>query len=344
MRRFWMVLLLLSVALPAPAAVIEGRVVEDGTPVADVRVGAHTDLAPGSTPVATAVSSADGRYRLELPPGRYTLYAKSVDGRRFAFSGRNPFRLGPADLWIGLQLVPVAEVRRQRYDDDYSAGLEGVVTFAGRPLAGAVVHLYLDTAEGLKGQGYRMSPPTGADGRFYFDGLPESDYYLVARWRRSGELAGPVRAGDRIGFFAGNPLHLAAGEQVTVRLPLVAKQEAAGSRETFGEASDTRLEGRVVDTRGRPVAGVHVFAYTSRVIGHQRPAALSPPTAGDGRFRLDLPAAGTYYIGARQRYGDSPAPGELFGMYDATVDHGLTVAAGEVRRGLRIVVEPIRLE
>ncbi|TYO97118.1 carboxypeptidase family protein [Geothermobacter ehrlichii] len=331
-------------ALPASAAVIEGRVVDGEEPAAGVRVAAHADLDPGSEPVNTAISDPDGLYRLELPPGRYALFGKSADGRRFAFSGRNPVRLASSDLWIGLQLVPVGEVRRRDYDDAYSAGLEGVVTFGGRPLAGAVVHLYLDTTEGLKGQGYRMSPPTGSDGRFYFDGLPDSDYYLVARWRSNGELVGPVRTGDRIGFFAGNPLHLAAGELVSVALPLVEKQASQGSRETFGEASETRVEGRVVDAQGRPVAGVHVFAYTSRVIGHQRPAALSPPTGDDGRFRLDLPAGGTFYVGARQRYGDSPAPGELFGMFDETADHGLTIAAGEVRRGMRIVVEPVSLE
>ena len=94
---------------------------------------------------------------------------------------------------------------------------------------------------------------------------------------------------------------------------------------------------------GKPVAGMHVFAYTERVIGHKRPAALSSPTGADGRFALQLPVAGTYYIGARQQYGDSPAPGELFGMYDESADHGLEVGPDAAAGRLRIVVEPIEL-
>ena len=47
-------------------------------------------------------------------------------------------------------------------------------------------------------------------------------------------------------------------------------------------------------------------------------------------------------VGARELYGDSPAPGELFGMYEESADHGLTVKAGEPPALLKIVVEPVR--
>ncbi|RMF48478.1 MAG: hypothetical protein D6751_00160 [Deltaproteobacteria bacterium] len=344
MRTLAAILLMLLLPVAAPAALVEGRVVTADGPAAGIRVTAHHDLSPRAPVAGTTRTGADGRYRLELDPGNYALFAASDDGGQFGFSGRNPIRVAEGPVWIGMQLFPVREAVARSYDDDYSAGLEGVVLFDGQPVADAAVSLYLDTGEGLKGQGYRMAPPTGPDGRFYFDNLPESDYYLVARWRRDGARVGPVRSGDRIGFFHGNPLRLKAGRLVEVEVTLVEKQQSEGSRETIGAPSDTRVEGRVLDIEGRPVAGVHVFAYKDRVIGHQRPAALSQPTGADGRYRLDLPAGGTWYIGARELYGDSPAPGELFGMFEGRADHGLQLDNNQRLDGVDIRVEPVTLE
>jgi hypothetical protein len=103
------------------------------------------------------------------------------------------------------------------------------------------------------------------------------------------------------------------------------------------------LRGKVTDPADKPVPGVHVFAYTDRVIGHQRPAALSPPTGEDGIFTVYIKEPGTYYIGAREHYGDSPAPGELFGMYEETADHGLSIEEGQQVKDLHLVVEPVDL-
>lgn len=343
MKLFWLLGLLLLPAL-CWGTTLSGRVVDGQEPVAGMRVSAYPDINPRTVALATSVTDAEGVYGFDLPAGSYALFGRNEKGQQFAFSGRNPVTLGTEALWIGLQVVPVVELQRKPYDDEYSAGLEGRVTLAGQPVAGAVVYLYLDTADGLKGQGYRMSPETGEDGQFYFDSLPESDYFLLARQRRNGQLVGPVKSGDRIGYFPGNPVTLRSGESILVDLPLVEKLETVAGSETFGKQTGTRVEGLVVDSQGRPVVGVHVFAYTDRVIGHQRPAALSTPTAADGRFLVYLPGGGTYYLGARELYGDSPMPGELFGMYDETADHGLLVTDDAALSGLKIVVEPVSLE
>jgi len=343
-RSLFAILLLLLLPLPAGAVVISGRVVLGSEPLAGMEVGAYTELTPQGRPLVTALTDVEGIYRLDLPPGRYAFFAADASGELFAFSGRNPVQVGSEELWLGLQAVRNSRPESGNYDDEYSAGLEGRVVSGGKPLAGAVVYLDLDTGEGLKGQGYRMSPPTGADGSFFFDGLPESSYFLLARQRRSGQLVGPVLEGDRIGYYPGNPLTLKAGQLLKVVLPVVEKQQSAAASETLAISGAARLSGRVVGARGAPAAGVHVFAYTDRVIGHQRPAALSSPTGADGIFQVVLPKAGTYYLGAREFYGDSPAPGERFGLYEGSADHGLAVAAGDDVKGLEIVVEPIRLE
>jgi hypothetical protein len=57
-----------------------------------------------------------------------------------------------------------------------------------------------------------------------------------------------------------------------------------------------------------------------------------------------LPGPGIYYVGAREEYGDSPLPGERFGMYDDSADHGLQVKAGATRNNINIIVEPVSLD
>jgi hypothetical protein len=341
-----LVILMLMVApLPLAAEVIEGRVVHDDQPLAGATVKAFGTLDFSAAPLATSMpTAADGSFRLDIPPGTYALFGWSADGTRFAFCGRNPVTVetGGKPLWAGLQAVPVERPARADYDDPYSAAIEGRVLYAGKPVADSYVYLYLDPAEDLKGQGYRMSVPTGVDGAFFFDGLPESNYYLAVRKRQDGQKVGPVREGDLYGIFPGNPLVAKAGETARVTVHLAVKARDAADAETFGRRGGPELRGTVTDPQGKGVAGVHVFAYTDRVIGHQRPAALSTPTGADGAFVVQLPQPGIYYVGARQLYGDSPAPGELFGMFEGSADHGLTVTAGEKRDTLNIVVEPIK--
>lgn len=344
MRRLAFFILLLAIPALLSAASIKGRVISGDEPLSGVVVTAHTSLDFTTQPTArSAASDSEGRYQIELPVGTYALFGWNDDRSQFAFCGRNPVNLTEEPTWVGLQAVPVSRAVTDVYEDDYNAAIEGQVLHEGSPLEGAYVYLYLDAAEDLKGQGYRLSMPTGVDGYFRFDGLPESDYYLVVRHRQNGQRVGPVQEGDFFGLFSGNPLTAKAGQVQQVKLHTVAKLKGAGESETFGRATGPVVRGTVVDTSGQAVAGVHVFAYTDRVIGHQRPAAISTPTAADGAFVVNLPEPGTYYVGAREAYGDSPAPGELFGMYEESADHGLTLEEGQNLQDLRIVVEPVAI-
>jgi hypothetical protein len=42
---------------------------------------------------------------------------------------------------------------------------------------------------------------------------------------------------------------------------------------------------------------------------------VSDPTGADGRFALEIPLTGTYYLGARERLGAPPKRGERVGFY-----------------------------
>jgi hypothetical protein len=337
----------LALILPslALAAFIEGRVVLDDEPVAGVRVYLYRTLDFDVDPLfISEATDKEGYYKVEVSPGSYALFARDRQRQLFAFCGRNPVKVTRGDAWAGLQAVPVADVEVGKYDDEYSAAIEGTVLYDGKPLSGAYVYLYLDAKEGLKGQGYRLSQPTGPDGAFAFDSLPESSYFLMVRKRLDGNRVGPVREGDYLGHFPGNPLVARSGTVTKVAVSTVRKVKSETGSETFAIGNGPTVNGRVVDRQGNPVAGLHVFAYTDRVIGHKRPAALSTPTGADGRFRLSFSAAGTYYLGARQEYGDSPAPGELFGMYDVSADHGLKIEPGKVVNDIEIMVEEVSLQ
>ena len=344
MKYSLLVIFVLLSVVPAMAGVIEGRVIRADEPVVGIEVKAYLTLDFSAEPVAVAApTDAEGLYRLELPVGSYALYAASAERKLFAFCGRNPVSVADATVWAGLQAVTVTEPTVKSYDEPYSGAIEGEVLFAGKPLVGAYVYLYHGVEDALKGQGYRLSMPTNADGFFAFDDLAASSYFIAARKRQDGGRVGPVLAGDFLGVFPGNPLLLRSGQILQIRLETVRKVKAEQSSETFASMEGPVLRGVIVDANGQPVAGLHMFAYTERVIGHKRPAALSSPTLADGRFELILPKAGLYFIGARQLYGDSPSPGELFGMYEESSDHGLKVGQDQLLDELKIVVEPITL-
>jgi hypothetical protein len=84
-----------------------------------------------------------------------------------------------------------------------------------------------------------------------------------------------------------------------------------------------------------------VFAYLEPEMGHHKPAALSSVTDEQGRYRIYLPDAGKYYIGARFGYGDNPSPGEMFGHYEGTPDHSLTVEPTQFREKIGITVKKV---
>jgi uncharacterized GH25 family protein len=345
MIRFLLTCFLLLLVSSAIAGLIEGRVVQGDEPVAGIKVSAYRTLDFSEPAIAVSTpTDTEGLYRLELPAGRYALFAADPERQLFAFCGRNPVGVSAEQpIWAGLQAVTIAKPVVGPYNEQYSGAIEGRVLFSGKPLSGAYVYLYLGVEDDLKGQGHRMSLPTDAEGFFSFDGLTASNYFIVVRKRLDGGRVGPVLADDYMGVYPGNPLLLRSGQSLQLEIETVRKVKAEHDSETFTGLSGPTLRGVIVDEQGRPVAGMHVFAYTDRVIGHKRPAALSPPTSEDGRFELRLPDAGLYFIGARQLYGDSPAPNEMFGLYEESADHGLKVESGQEVEPFRIVVAPITL-
>lgn len=328
---------LFSVRTGSRGPAITGKLTVDGLPLAGARLEAFplkaTTLA-GRAPYRSTPSGADGHYRLSLPAGDYYLLARGKE--RFSYYGRNPVTV-PTEGLTAVNLSLVAEDKVISRDEPFIlSGVSGRVSYKGKPLAGATVYAYLDLTSQLKGMGYVMVGPTGPEGIFEAS-LPAGRYYLVARKRSSGSGVGPLRAGDFMGYYPGNPVEVGEGEVLRLSIPVLevpAKiKELSGS--LFGH---TVLRGTIRDADGKPLAGLRAILYADSQMLN-RPLYVSQPTGPDGVFVLSFPHGGTYYLAARNTLGGAPGPGDLYGTWNGSSNHSLQIETGQTRAGLDIVVE-----
>ncbi|HWR98934.1 MAG TPA: carboxypeptidase-like regulatory domain-containing protein, partial [Candidatus Methanoperedens sp.] len=296
-------------------------------------------------------SGEDGSFSLTLAPGTYHLVARRQEGTGegpvpvgglFSYHGSNPFTLFPGSVTeVNFSLARKAAETVVTPAADPAAGtISGIVTREGRPVEGVQVRLFLDAESAFRGSGYAAAPPTDASGAFAFELLPESSYYVIARRRGAGG-PGPVAEGDLYGYYVDNPVPVRAGTAVRIEFELVSKGRELGNADGRPRPSGTRITGRITDAAGAVVPGVYAFAYEEKVMAHKKPAFISQPVDAAGRYVINLSAGGTYYVGARSAYGDSPGRGEWYGRYDGTPDHGVKIEAGALLEGVDIRVERI---
>jgi len=337
------------------SATVTGKVTRETRGVAGARVSAYRlfeDLQAFRPAAVSDPAGAGGGFRLSLPAGTYYLVARGQDGPAdgpvpvgglFSFHGSNPFTLPPestTEVNFSLARKVAAAVVTPAADPE-SGSLAGVVTWEGRGIAGVQVKLFLDAESAFRGMGYAAAPPTDERGAFTFDMLPQSAYYVVARKRGAGAGPGPLVEGDLYGYFVDNPVQVRSGTAVEIVLELVSKGKDVGNADGRPRPSGTRIAGRITDRAGAVVRGVYAFAYEEKVMAHQKPAFISQQVDERGRYVIQLSRGGTFYIGARSAYGDSPGRGEWYGRYDGTPDHGVTVDAGASAEGIDIRVERI---
>lgn len=309
--------------------------------------------AAGET-VLAAPTGADGVASAELPPGRYFLLAhwrQDADygrapkaGDRFAFFGGNPVILSagpPREIFVALSEVPPPPPPAAG-EDAATGGVAGVVLGDGEPLSDAHVFAYLRTESAFRDMGFAASAPTGTDGSFFLD-LPPGRYWLVARKRASGSVAGPLRKGDSFGYYPSNPVEIAEGALSPARLAIPAstlRLRNAPSYSADAKASSF-IEGRILGADGKPRSGVYAALYDNPDLLN-RPLFLSDVTGDDGHYRLPVAVPGVYYLGARSGYGGSPSPGDLYGRFEGNAGHTVTVREGDRLTGVDLVVSEVR--
>ena len=342
----------------APSAGAEGvpggvtvRVTFRDAAVPGASVGWRESMRPGEKLVVSGTTGGDGAARFPLAPGRYFLVAQwrrdgdhvrpIAPGDRFAYFGGNPVYVSRgAAREIVLALEEFDLPPRDAAAPPGLSGVEGVVLSGGVPLTDAQVTAYLKPDGGFRDMGFAASAPTAGDGRFLLD-LPPGAYYLVARRRAAGGVAGPLRKGDAFGYYAANPVTVEPGRFARVAIPATVLRLRNAPAYSGEYAAAAFIEGRILGRDGKPRRGLYAALYDNPELLN-RPVFLSDVTGDDGRYRLPVPAPGTYYLGARGGYGGSPAPGDLYGRYEGSPDHSLTVRDGDRLTGVDIVVEEVR--
>lgn len=323
----------------ASAALVKGKATVSAAPVAGVEVLAYPAGAlnfAGAPLHLSAKTAADGLFALELPPGPYYFLARGA--QLSAFYGRNPVTVPETGLENVNLLMTPDNLPGPQVNGKTTDGVAGLVTLDGQPQADAIVTVYPDLSSQLKGMGLGMAPPTDALGYFEVP-LSPGTYYLVVRVRKSGQMAGPLKAGDLFGYFPGNPLVVRENSTASVHIPLIEVPEKV-ERLAASLFGNTLVKGRILDAKGQSVAGLQVLLYDDPMMLN-RPLYVSQRTAADGLFQLSFPRGGHYFLAARNELGGTPAPGELYGRYQGTPDHSIEIETGKVLEGIEIVVEEV---
>ncbi len=330
---------LLVSLMPAVASPVDvtGKVALDGAGVAGIRVSAWPLASTGLTgeaPYVSAPSDSEGLFSFSVEPGEYYFIASGKD--HFGYYGRNPINInqqGTRDLKLSLS----AKSPPLPTDDPFvETGVMGKISFQGQPVSGVVLTVYTDLNTQLKGMGLGMTAPSDEAGYVEL-ALTAGTYYLVARKRQSGQISGPLQAGDFFGYYAGNPLVLKEGTVARIGIDMVEVPQKVKrlAGKLFGQ---TNIHGRILNAVGSPVAGVRVLLYTDGMMLN-RPLYVSQPSGADGTYVLSFPQGGTYYLAARDKLGGAPGPGELYGRFTGSQDSSIQIETGQSLSGIDLLVE-----
>ncbi len=335
----------------AARAAVAVRVMYREAPLPGASVAWYASPRAGERPVVSGAADGTGTVSCVLAPGRYFLVAQwrrdgdyrrpVAPGDRFAYFGGNPVFVSPGPAReVVLPLEEFASPPETAVAPGGLSGVAGVVLSGGVPVAGVRVSAYVKPDGAFRDIGFAATGPTAADGAFQLD-LPPGAYYLVARKRTAGGVAGPLRKGDAFGYYAANPVTVAPGRFSRVAIPVTGLRLRNVPAWSGEYAAAAFIEGRILGRDGRPRRGVYAAIYDNPdLLG--RPVFLSGATDDDGRFRLPVPVPGTYFLGARNSYGGSPVPGDLYGRYEGTPDHSVAVRDGSRLTGIDIVVDEVR--
>jgi parallel beta-helix repeat protein len=335
---------------------VKGKVVFAGEGLPGARVHIYKGLEEslqGEGFTFSAPTGEDGVFSIHLGAGTYYLAAKKTAegfphgdpgaGEFFGYYGGNPLTVGEgAHSEVNIQVVKRVEPVLTETGESEGAVISGIVSGPEGPLEGASVHVYADTSRQFRGPGLfgpqgAVIGGTGPSGDFSMD-IPPGKYWIVASKRAGGGFLGPLQPGDLHGWYDGNPVVIAAGEERTIVLQAVKKlkETAARGAPVLGSAG---IRGKILDPSGKVPTGVYAYATKepSFMLGGM-PPFRSEPVGEDGSYVIDLPGDGTYYVGARSGYGGPPLPGEWHGFFGGDAPDPVEVQGGAVRKGVDFTV------
>lgn len=297
---------------------ITGRILSDG-----VKEKASVIISNAKGEVQSLTTDESGWFETELPEGVYIVRSElKTKGKIYkGFSGKNPIYLNK-DEHIGIKLFAVKKPIIKKINSPQPL-IKGTLSYENKPVKNGRVYFYLNLMD-FKGMPYHYSMPTDKKGKFVVKELLEGSYFVAAKKRSDENPLGPVKEGDMIGFFSSEPYFFKNGYLYDVKINMFVKTKDE-SPPVLSNKGLFYLKGVIVDKNNKPLKGLYAFAYNKKIIGHERPIALSNRTDNDGKFVLPLPDKGRYYIGVRELFGGTPVQGEYYGLYDMTYDHHIDV-------------------
>jgi uncharacterized protein (TIGR03067 family) len=255
----------------APNGEIVGRLLDaaTGKPVEGATVACEAIINDsGSGGGTSAVTDADGRYRLATPsPGIYNVWLKNLD--------KDPSKTAVADDGIFVEAGKVAPSQLHLVSSRKVAGR--LVDSEGKPLPNLTVSC---SSPARPQSGGVQSVKSKADGTFEFS-LPPGRAYVYATEQANGNPFDVARSAHAL-------IDVSAIKDVA-RVTLTMQK----SKSTFGDpewlkrstpgtqivrrAGNQGVTGAIVDGKGKPIAGAKVFRYDGPLV----------PTNDKGEFRIE---------------------------------------------------------
>lgn len=187
------------------------------------------------------------------------------------------------------------------------------------PMAGGLAYFFnVESGPPPSPNKYWRIPDEIADvdesGRFSAE-LVAGKYNFGLIKRASKKGIGPPENGDQIFFSTaqnGKPKVYTVKTNQKTDLGTITQTDSFKFEKTSGI---TAIEGRVIDSAGKPVPDALVFAsLTPGVVG--RPLFVSERTTADGKYLLRVNQGGRYYLKVRMHYGGGqPTACEIVGGY-----------------------------
>lgn len=336
---------------------IKGRVFTEAGPMPNAKVFAYSvldDLQNQKPPAALATTDGQGVYKMNLKSGSYFFVARSELGGRnyFAYHGANPIKINTDKLWISL-------LANQEKTVEYIAGatgIEGRITYKGKPVDGAYVALY---TPGKKNKGLGVKTESaGKDGNFKVSARPGS-YVVLAKKNFKGMSNRPLQKGDFFCYNSNNPLEVKEEHATRIELSCFPVNDRASFAAaemvkeddyvTIAESkilSGSGIRGRVTDPAGKPIPNIAVQAYlltvpVTQMFHFAHGTEFGTITDDDGRYFIPIDDDGDYGVLARNILGDGPHRGDVFGFYQGNSRYAVSFKKGMMSDNINILADKV---
>lgn len=164
----------------------------------------------------------------------------------------------------------------------------------GRPLEGGKLFLYDST--NVRRPADFISSVSDRAGQIEIV-LPPGKYWGVARFKADGKY-GPLMPGDK---HSGEPIEIDMTTGGSEADFVVADIRELGQKKRASATDALRIKGRILNSKGEPVADAFVFAGRSKEFA-ELPDFISAWSRDDGVYELYLPPGVTYYAGVSRHF------------------------------------------